>query len=129
MVTPASGNLSILGELTMAEVAAGLAGRRRASGGLSEIEYQVALTDFLSHCRAEYQLVPIARPIIDGAVALTQNYRLRGYDAVQLATALAANRTLVDAGLAGLVFVTADNDLLAAARSEGLAADNPNARD
>jgi len=45
---------------------------------------------------------------------------LRGYDAVQLAAALAT------AVLPGLVFVAADDDLLAAAHAEGLAAENHN---
>lgn len=66
------------------------------------------------------------RIIISRAVTLTQNHRLRGYDAVQLATALVTNETLVAAGLSGLTFVAADDDLLAAARSEGLTSDNPN---
>jgi hypothetical protein len=46
---------------------------------------------------------------------------LRGYDAVQLAAALAAGAVLPD-----LVFAAADDDLLAAARLEGLAVENPN---
>ena len=78
------------------------------------------------HCQTEYRLVVLSRNILDQAVELTQNHRLRGYDAVQLASALAANATLVAAGLSGLTFVAADNDLLAAAQSEGLATDNPN---
>ncbi len=39
---------------------------------------------------------------------------------------LTANRMLTGAGLAVLTFVAADNDLLAAAQSEGMAAKNPN---
>ncbi len=57
---------------------------------------------------------------------LTQRHRLRGYDAVQLATGLAVNEVLVAAGLPGLTFVAADADLVAAARVEGLLADDPN---
>ena len=53
-------------------------------------------------------------------------HRLRGYDAIQLATALMTNETLTAAGLPSLIFIAADDDLLAAARDEGLAADNPN---
>ena len=59
-------------------------------------------------------------------MSLTQRHRLRGYDAVQLASALTANRTLTGAGLAVLTFVAADNDLLVAAQSEGMVAENPN---
>ena len=52
--------------------------------------------------------------------------RLRGYEPVQLATALAAESSLVAAGLPGLTFVAADADLVAAARAERLGADDPN---
>lgn len=47
------------------------------------------------------------------------------YDAVHLACALALNEPLVDSGQPPLIFVAADEDLLAAA-AEGLATDNPN---
>jgi hypothetical protein len=57
---------------------------------------------------------------------LTQNHKLRGYDAVQLATDLISNRVLMTAGLSHLTFVAADDDLVVAARAEGLAAENPN---
>ncbi len=57
---------------------------------------------------------------------LTQQHRLRGYDAVRLSTALATNNALITSGLPGLTFVAADGDLVAAAHGEGLAADDPN---
>ena len=60
------------------------------------------------------------------SVYLTQNHRLRGYDAVQLATAMAADQTFLGAGLLPVTFVAADSDLLAAAQAEGLSTDNPN---
>jgi hypothetical protein len=63
---------------------------------------------------------------VNHAVVLAQVHRLRGYDAVQLATALTASSLLVQAGLAQPTFVAADEDLLAAARAQGLAAENPN---
>ena len=73
-----------------------------------------------------YELIALSRYTIDRAVNLTQNYRLRGYDAVQLATALIANEALVAASLPALTFVAADSDLVKAANTEGLATDNPN---
>jgi hypothetical protein len=44
---------------------------------------------------------------------------------VQLAAALLTNRDFVVSGRAPLIFVSADNDLLAAAQAEGLAIENP----
>ncbi|NWG21655.1 MAG: hypothetical protein HXY39_15200 [Chloroflexi bacterium] len=45
---------------------------------------------------------------------------------MQLAAALAANEPLVAAGLPALTFLAADDDLVVAARAEGLPAENPN---
>ncbi len=68
--------------------------------------------------------MPVSRVVIDRAVLLTQNYSLRGYDAVQLASALEADAVFRAAGLARLTFVASDADLLAAAGPEGLTVDN-----
>ena len=70
-------------------------------------------------------MIPTNAAILDQAVSLTQNHRLRGYDAIQLATALRVNARFVTAGLPVLTFVAADKDLVAAAQAEGLNADNP----
>jgi predicted nucleic acid-binding protein len=116
----------ILGEITLAEVAAAFAAKHRALNGISRAERDQAVALFLGHCDTEYELAAINRFIVDRAVILTQNHKLRGYDAVQLATALTANAALAAAGLSSLTFVAADDDLVAAARAEGLAAENPN---
>jgi hypothetical protein len=67
----------------------------------------------------------IDRLVLDRAVQLTQTYRLRGYDAVQLAAALVASETLKAQSLPLPVFVAADEDLLTAAKAEILSTDNP----
>lgn len=74
----------------------------------------------------DYELIAVSRSIIDRAVTLTQNHKLRGYDAMQLATALAVNEALIAANLSYLTFVAADDDLMEAASTEELAAENPN---
>jgi predicted nucleic acid-binding protein len=78
------------------------------------------------HCTTEHRLLGTNPIILDRAVRLTQNHRLRGYDAIHLATAVVVNEQYLAAGHAGLTFVAADNDLVAAAQLEGLATDNPN---
>lgn len=122
----AAGNTIVVSEITRVEVAAAFAARHRASGGISRQERDDALNLLLRHFDTEYQIASLDRVTISRAVNLTQTYRLRGYDAIQLATALATNQALTAAGLPGLTFIAADDDLLAAAQSEGLAADNPN---
>lgn len=126
LTDPAARHTILLGQITLAEVAAALAAKHRAPGGITRKERDEALALFLGHCNIEYELIAISRFIIDRAVDLTQNHKLRGYDAVQLATALVANEVLITAGLSPLTFIAADDDLLAAARAKGLTADNPN---
>lgn len=122
---PASGAAIIVGAITAVEVAAALAARHRAAAGIAATAHDNALALFLRHYGDEYAIVDLDRGIIAQAIALPQRRRLRGYDAVQLATALAADRALRAAGLTPLIFVAADRDLLTAARAEGLAVDDP----
>ena len=115
----------ILAEITLAEVASTFA---RASRGrrITEAQRIEYLDLFTNDCNRAYQLIPVNRFIIDHAVTLTQRYRLRGYDAVQLACALRANELLIERALPPLTFITADRDLIAAAIPEGLISENPN---
>ncbi|WP_448541552.1 type II toxin-antitoxin system VapC family toxin [Roseiflexus sp.] len=126
LADPGSGNTLLPGELTLAETAAVIAAKQRSSGGITLVERDAILQRFLQHCNDEYVLVPIERKIVDRAVLLAQQHRLRGYDAVRLAVALLANKYYHSARMPGLTFVAADDDLVAAARAEGLAAENPN---
>jgi predicted nucleic acid-binding protein len=57
---------------------------------------------------------------------LIEKHGLRGYDAVQLASAILLHRRRQQLGLPPLIFVSADEDLLAAAQAEGLVTENPN---
>lgn len=125
LTDPAAGHTIVLAQITWVEVAAALAARHRAPGGITRAERDGAFTLLARHCTTQYRLAPLDPPIVAQAVALTRQHRLRGYDAVQLATALAADAAL-HAALPGLTFVAADADLVAAAQIEGLTADNPN---
>lgn len=127
LADPGSGHTLILGELTLAETAAVIAAKQRASSGITLTQRDAILQRFLQHCNDEYVLVPVERAIVDQAVLLTQRHRLRGYDAVHLAAALTTNMYYLNAGMSGLTFVAADDDLIVAARAEGLSAENPHA--
>jgi hypothetical protein len=69
--------------------------------------------------------VPLTEAPIQQAGELVERYPLRGYDAAHLATALAINRRLVEAGEASLVFPLTDERLLESASAEGLPVENP----
>jgi uncharacterized protein len=121
-----AGNSIILAEITRVEVAAALASRHRAPGGITLVERDRLFKLLVLHNTTEYQVVPLGTAIVDQAMNLTQRHRLRGYDAVQLGSALVVNAQYIAAGLTALTFITADDDLVTAAQAEGLTADNPN---
>ena len=127
LVDPAGGNTIIIAEITRVEVAAAIAARHRITGGLSQTERDALVRLLLHHCDQEYSLAHLSNLVTSQAVRLTQNHRLRGYDAVQLATALDVQAATLATGLPGLTFLAADDDLITAARTEGLPADNPRA--
>lgn len=120
-----SGNTIAIAQIGIVEVAAALASKRR-DNSISEEEYEGAMRDFIRDAQQQYQVVATGQEVIDLAVELTRRQTLRGYDAVQLASAIILNRALLVRELPALIFVSADDDLLAAARNEGLAVENPN---
>lgn len=126
LVESGAGNTLWLSEITEVEVAAALAARHRATGGITRTERDKAVQLLRQHCVQQYTLVATTRAITIEAVALTQRHRLRGYDAVQLATALAVAAASRAVALDAPIFVAADGDLVAAARAEGLTAEDPN---
>jgi len=126
LVDPLSSNTIVLAEITRVEVAAALAARQRVKSGLTLNERDEAVALLLQHCVREYRMIPLSPDVLGRAVELTQSHRLRGYDAVQLGAALVTNLSLIAAGLQGLIFVTADNDLIRAAIAEKLPSENPN---
>ena len=63
---------------------------------------------FVQDCTEHFVLLPVDRLVIDRAVELTQRHRLRGYDAVQLATALVATETMQLQSVSAPIFVAAD---------------------
>lgn len=126
LTDPALRNTLATTAITRVEAAAAFAMKYR-SGATTLARRDAAFRLLVLHATTEYELTPVDVALLDQAMVLTQRHRLRGYDAVQLATALAINAQYIAAGLPPLTFLSADNDLLAAAQAEGLDADNPNA--
>jgi hypothetical protein len=110
----------LLSELALVEVSSAFA-RRQRRGELSVADQRLYLDLFIGDCVQSYQLIPVERMVIDRAVALVQQYGLRAYDAVQLASALVAGDLLRATRLPALTFVAADAALLDAAAAAGLA--------
>jgi predicted nucleic acid-binding protein len=64
--------------------------------------------------------------IVERAMELAEQHRLRGYDAAQLASAFVIHTELAASGVRELVFISADAGLNEVARAEQLSVQNPN---
>jgi len=109
----------------MVEMYSALA-RRKREGSVPAKDCDVAALAFTNHSTAKYEFVELDQVVIELTRDLLDRHPLRAYDAVQLASALIANRALLSAYLTPLTFVSADDRLNAVAADEGLAVDNPN---
>ena len=111
--------------LTVVEAACAFARRQREGTLLSE-SYAHVLTAFDYDITYRYNVLDVTPAVIDTARRLAERHSLRAYDAVQLATALLADRRLVETRQSPLTFICADEHLTTVAQSEGLLTDNPN---
>jgi predicted nucleic acid-binding protein len=92
---------------------------KERSGVFSAEEVHLAIEVLEAHTALQYRLVSPGPPVYREAKRLLLSYKLRAYDALQLATALVAVRVGgLEAG--ALEFWTADRDQAEAARAEGL---------
>jgi predicted nucleic acid-binding protein len=121
---PANRHTFLIASVTLVEVAAAFATKRRSQEITTEA-YSQGLQDFIRDTAGQYRVLGVDQRVIALGVTLTTRQKLRGYDAVQLAVALTVNATLVDQRLTPLTFVCADRDLLTAASNEGFATINP----
>ena len=81
---------------------------------------------FLAEVKTLLDAVPVSADILQNANQLALRHPLRAYDAIHLATAQELAGRLTWHGLPAPTFVSADGNLLTAARAEGLAVANPN---
>ena len=100
--------------------------RRSRSGTITAADAAAACSLFLADLPLDYQVIEVSQTLIGQAIAFAQRYKLRGYDAVQLAAACQVNILCLSLGLNPLIFLSADQELNTAAQSEGLLVDNPN---
>jgi uncharacterized protein len=118
-----------MASITEVEVVAAFS-RRRKGNTLSLTDANTAINQFTSDFSRDFNTVEVNPKIISLAVQLADKHSLRGYDAVQLASALEIYSRLiligVDFNITPFTFVSADNELNSAALLEGLGVENPN---
>jgi uncharacterized protein len=110
----------------LAEVEVASAITRRGYGArLSEATISMNLREFQDDFDERYRALDVTRELMRQAVQMARKHRLRGYDAMHLATA----RDLLLQGtrhaLPRVTMVSADGDLNAAAEAEGIGFLNP----
>jgi uncharacterized protein len=125
LVRPSAKNRLYLARITGVEIVAALTKRMRV-GSLTQAAAAKAIARFEREFSNRYLLVEVSPKIIQKAMTLAKSYTLRGYDAVQLASALQSNQDRISIGGTALTFISADSHLNLAAASEGLTVDNPN---
>ena len=93
---------------------------------MAQTDAVTACTQFRADLQTSYQVVELTDALLAQAMTLAETDALRGYDAVQLAAALAVNAVCIESGLPPLIFVSVDDELNAVATGRGLAVENPN---
>jgi predicted nucleic acid-binding protein len=113
-----------IAQISLVEVTAALT--RRARGNKLTTNYQRVIRRFERDVQSRFSVYKISDKVIAEAVNLAKKHGLRGYDAVQLTVALEITKELNLLGFSPLTFVSADNDLNTAAKTESLTVENPN---
>ena len=126
LTNPRSGNQLHIARITGVEVISAIA-RRTRSGSVSVADAAIAFADFRHDFTRAYRIADLTPTIVSRAMQLAETHGLRGYDAVQLAAALNVQFYLLSLAMPGLTMVSADVELNAAAATEGLMVEDPNA--
>jgi uncharacterized protein len=120
-----SGHRVYLGRITAVEVVAAVA-RRERTADLSASQAGAILGHFRRHLTQRYRVIELTPALFANAMVTARKHRLRAYDAVQLAVILEIRRLHQAAGLERVTLVSADRELNAAAKAEGLDVEDPN---
>lgn len=99
--------------------------RRYRTGDITSKTFTDARQDFDKDFEHFFTRFPVSNPIIRLAMHLIDKYPLRGYDSVQLATALQLQSSLRASNGRNVTFLGSDKVLNNAATNEGLAVINP----
>ena len=111
--------------ITAVEITAAMT-RRVRGRTLTPADATQMLTNFRYDLARQYVVIDLLPKVLTQAAGLAEAHALRGYDAVQLAAAFALQAARQAAGISAITFISADQELNAAATQEGLTVDDPN---
>ncbi len=122
---PSGKNTIFVARIACVEVVSAIA-RRRKGLRITTDSAQKAIFRFQRYFRKRFVKINLSLQLTEDAMRIADKHELRGYDAVQLASAIESNKLRQTNGLSPIIFVSADNVLNSAAQLEGLIVDNPN---
>lgn len=122
---PSAKNIIYVAQITGVEVVSAIS-RRQRGGSLTSTAANKSIARFKRDFQNKLRVLRLTDSVTSDAMRLAEIHGLRGYDAVQLATALELENRFVSRKLASITFISADNQLNQAAQNEGLTVDNPN---
>ena len=125
LLRPSAKNRLYAARITEVEVCAALS-RRKKANTINAGQAARGLRRLRNDLPRRFTQVAIGESILVEACRLAETFALRGYDAVQLAAAVAANNERVLNGLSPLIVVSADRELNDAAQAEGFFVEDPN---
>jgi uncharacterized protein len=114
-----------IAQITGVEVVAAVARRVRA-GVTSATDAAAVIQLFRGDLRSQFEVIPLTAQLVGEAMNLAELHRLRGYDAMQLAVAVAFETQLTARGVGPLTLISSDVELNQAAQAEGILTDDPN---
>jgi len=111
--------------VTGAEIVAAIR-RRERMNLITASDAGAALAVFRNQFRIRFKALRTSDTVVDRAMNLAEAHNLRGYDAIQLASALLIEERMTAQGVGPLTLISADEELNQAAEAEGLLTDDPN---
>ena len=103
--------------------------RRKKGGSLSASDAALVLQQLRSDFLTRFRILDVAAIVSSQACAIAETHALRGYDAVQLASAVHIYNRLLSLGAnpsqVSFTFISSDNELNSAGQAEGLTIENP----
>ncbi|MBZ0321173.1 MAG: type II toxin-antitoxin system VapC family toxin [Anaerolineae bacterium] len=125
ITAPSARNRIFIAQITPVEIVSALA-RKEREKTLTSRSRQAAMLLLERHGKREYVVVRFTDSVAQEAKRLLITYPLRAFDAIQLASAITANRGLLGTPVAPLIYLASDKQLQRAAIAEGLQVDDPN---
>ena len=125
LLRPSSAHTVFVAQTTPVELIAAVT-RRQRGGALTAADAENAISDMVYDFSIQYRVVGLSHAIVQRAMDLARLHGLRGYDAIQLATAVFTASYRFEQQAETVILVSSDGELNQAATAEGLMVFDPN---